>query len=273
VLYQGDHWTASQRALDAANEAGFAAELWVISAGYGLYPVNAAVTSYEATFSPGHPESVAPRGADGPHRDEYLQAWWAAVATLVRVPEAPARTFADLARADPTTRFLIIAGEHYLDAIAADLRAAQSLVANREQIAVVSAGASRRATDTLNGSVLPVDARFEHEVEGARTGLNARVAEWLLKGVADPRRFGAPQLRAKLEARLAELPPAKKYERKQLDDLEVQRWILKHRDKCVPCSATGMLRMLRKSGRACEQGRFKGLFHNVMRNSTGGSRG
>jgi hypothetical protein len=273
VLYQGDHWSASERALDAAKEAGFAAEFWVISAGYGLYPVEAAVTSYEATFSPGHKESVSPPGLTGKARDDYLRDWWTEVAKVVRVPEARARTFRGLAKADPNARFLVIAGQHYLDAIAADVHDAQQLLKDPDQLAVVSGGASSRTTTLLGNSVLPVDARLEHLVAGTRNGLNARVAAWLLSQIADPTRFSAGALRSKLEAQLAVLPDVFTPNRETLTDEQVKAWIHKNRNAQPSPSATGMLRALRESGKACEQSRFKRLFQEAMEQGRGAGRG
>ena len=148
-LYLGPHWSASKRALDAACEAGLAAKMYVVSAGYGLYPVDALVTSYAATFSPGHRDTVPPGNLDAEDRRNYLAAWWKSVAKHVRLPGVKIRTFAQMAAADPDQRILVVAGGHYLDAISQDLAESRPLLHDPDFLAVISAGASESAARTL----------------------------------------------------------------------------------------------------------------------------
>lgn len=268
-LYLGPHWSASKRALDAACEAGFAATMYVVSAGYGLYPVDSLVTSYAATFAPGHRDTVPPAHLNAEDRRNYLAAWWKSVATHVRLPHVKIRTFTQMAAADPDRRIIVVAGGHYLDAISQDLLEARPILRNPDFLAVISAGASERAAHSLGESLLPVDARFEHVVSGARTALNARVAHWLLGEVVNPSIVGASYFRRKLESKSLELPPVRKFNRTPLSDEQVAQWILRHADREEASSATSMLRLLRTSELACEQKRFGKLFSKMLGNHGG----
>lgn len=268
-LYLGPHWSASKRALDAACEAGLEARMYVVSAGYGLYPVDALVTSYAATFAPGHQDTVPPAGLEAEDRRNYLAAWWASVGKHVRLPGVKVRTFAQMATADPDQRILVVAGGHYLDAISQDLADARQRLRKTDFLSVVSAGASERAARVLGDSLLPVDARFEHIVSGARTALNARVAQWLLGEVINPEAVGASYFRLKLERKSLELPPTRKFNRMPMTNEEVYKWILSNADREEATSATSMLRFLRTSELACEQKRFGTLFNRALRGHGG----
>jgi hypothetical protein len=245
----------------------------VISAGYGLYPVEAMVTSYAATFVPGHADSVPPERVAARDRVEYLAGWWAAIAEQVEIDGVTSRSFLQLALEDPHRRVLVVAGGNYLDAITEDLLLAREHLSNSDHLAVVSAGASERALGILGENVLPVDARFENLVMGARTALNARVAHWLLSEVVDPSKVGAAYFRRKLELKASELPPARKFERETMSDKEIQLWIIQNLDRPEAASASSLLRYLRDNGMACEQKRFGVLYRSANHAGKDGMRG
>src|SRR4051794_32552373 len=57
-LYMGAHWTAACQAFRLAQRYSSRAELWVISAGYGLIALDTAIKPYGATFASGSTDSV-----------------------------------------------------------------------------------------------------------------------------------------------------------------------------------------------------------------------
>ena len=65
-LYQGRYWSRVRSVVQKAANSGFAVELWICSAGYGLIPGHAAVKPYSATFSSGKLDSIGPGAAQ----------WW-----------------------------------------------------------------------------------------------------------------------------------------------------------------------------------------------------
>src|SRR4051812_36774954 len=77
-LYVGEHWRLVCAAYESALKFSTRAELWVISAGYGLIASANPVKSYGATFSTGSPDSVWRGPRDG-HRRAGIQEWWSAL--------------------------------------------------------------------------------------------------------------------------------------------------------------------------------------------------
>src|SRR5262249_11368130 len=74
-LYMGDHWSAACKAYMLAKRYSSRAELWVISAGYGLIASSKTIKPYSATFANGSDDSVW-RGTQDGDRQERLKAWW-----------------------------------------------------------------------------------------------------------------------------------------------------------------------------------------------------
>jgi hypothetical protein len=270
-LYLGPHWSASKGAFDAALEAGIDAQMYVVSAGYGLYPVDALVTSYAATFVPGHADSVSPPDLDRADRTAYLSSWWTSLGEHLPLPNVKVRTFAQLAKTRPQSRILVVAGGHYLDAIFEDLLEARGRLASPDYLAVISAGASPATRKRLGSSLLPVDARFENLLNGARTALNARVAQWLLHGVVNPSAIGADYFRRKLEEKAKALPPIRTFDRKPQEEWQVTQWIHNNLSRPEGASASAMLRYLRESGLACEQKRFGRIYNKAVRSKPRGT--
>ena len=64
-LYVGDHWRAACEAYRLAQQYSSRAELWVVSAGYGLIPSSKTIKPYSATFATGSADSVWRGPADG----------------------------------------------------------------------------------------------------------------------------------------------------------------------------------------------------------------
>src|SRR5437868_1959469 len=57
-LYAGDHWSVVRALPELAQRNSLKANLWVISAGYGLVPATACLLPYSATFAGNHPDTV-----------------------------------------------------------------------------------------------------------------------------------------------------------------------------------------------------------------------
>ncbi|MBK9755665.1 MAG: hypothetical protein IPO88_19555 [Nannocystis sp.] len=107
-LYGGEHWTHARRSLATLTERGYAAELWVASAGYGLVPASAWLLPYSATFASGSPDSVAPDTRSGVSRVEQMQRWWAVLAGYPG-PELGAPRSLTLALRDSRAKLIVVA--------------------------------------------------------------------------------------------------------------------------------------------------------------------
>jgi hypothetical protein len=245
-LYAGEHWRLARQLPDVAAPR-LDVTLWVCSAGYGLISAATAVKPYSATFAAGHLDSV-PGG-----RDEAAD-WWAAL-TAWSAPGAGApRSIAALAAADPTSAVLLVLSSAYFAACRADILAATEVLDDADRLGIVSGG-TRTDTD-LAEWLLPVDARLQHALGGARQSLNVRVAAALLGGG----RCGAAAGRAWLSKLLAEQPPLPTFAREPMTDTQVRAWIRAELRSDGDATHTRLLRELRDGGKACEQRRFADLF-------------
>lgn len=244
-LYAGEHWDVARSLPSIATEFS-RSMLWVVSAGWGLIPVDAPIRAYSATFSPGHLDSVA-TDANG------TRIWWGTLAAWQGPTPGRARSLAALVAEHPRDRVLVSLSEAYLTACEADLRAALSL-ARPGQVSIISAGLGQRAD--LASWRLPADARLQHVLGGTRAALNARI-------VADLLRAGANDHQAmhdRLCNHLARAPELVAYRRRRLTDADVIDFIRARHARYPQASRSGLLRELRDAGMACEQTRFRGLF-------------
>ena len=252
-LYAGDHWSAAARLPEVGARQGYATELWVLSAGYGLIPGHQRIASYAATFSSSSPDSVGSRG-------ETLT-WWNIVSAESSLAPGQPRSLTALATANPSARIMIVAAPSYLQPIGVDVIEAARHLNSDEQLMVVSAGA-RSSTSALTAFLVPVDSRLSQVVGGSRISLNARTAALVLKsaGQSDFTRSAASEF---LSSRLAPLSPAVVHNRTAMTDDEVMAYVQDRLTVDPSLSATRLLREFRNGGRACEQHRFHDLVRAV----------
>lgn len=257
-LYAGDHWSVVKSLPLLANEFGFRSKLWIISAGYGLIPSETLLHPYSATFTSGHPDSVARSSREV--AGNAVSLWWE---TLSKVPGPDPEQPHSLKHLFSTTRnarFLIVASPPYLRAIEKDLLSAFETISKPDRILVITSRDGIRTS--LNGNIIRSDARLQASLGGARVSLNARVAAMIIMNSGN---WGldAETLAKKLNRLVANSPTLPNYDRHPMDDEEVKRFIWKSLKEDSTFSCTSLLRTLRNSQRACEQKRFKGLYWSV----------
>lgn len=260
-LYAGDHWRIVLELPALADRAHLRPHLWVASAGYGLIPADAAIRPYSATFSRGHADSVVlgstDQGAAAAHRQ-----WWQALSEEVEPASSRPRSISRLAKKNPHARFLVVASPAYVAALEDDLRQAADVLRHPEQLIIVSTP-SPLATGALAPHWVPSSAHLQEQMGGARLSLHARVARDILQRVQTEAGFlDAPRVQEHYARLIQRSAPPKRYERTPMTDDEVRQFIERAlHAEALSCSAT--LRRLRDSGRACEQQRFKRLFHQL----------
>ncbi len=266
-LYAGDHWRVSLELADIAAARGFRPTLWVISAGYGLIESAARVHPYSAAFSPGHPDSVLHRDYPGSVAEGFAR-WWVGMANWVGPGDGRApRTIADLTRRHPRATFVVIASELYLNAVRADLIRAAEMMGSRATDAMVIVSAGTKEFGPLADNAVPLDARMQAVLGGARRSLNVRMARSLLSRMRPG--VGWSAIRAQCARELEKTEPCTCAPgRPKCSDEDVMQFIRRAlRDRAGfsgQPSATAMLRQFREDeGRACEQKRFSRLFHQV----------
>ncbi|KUO22104.1 hypothetical protein AQJ91_05845 [Streptomyces dysideae] len=239
-LYCGDHWTQSRRLEAAASKAGFDARLWVASAGLGLQPVSESAPAYAATFSTRHADSVA-TSTDGSAK------WWG------HLQDGTGRaTLQELGNSGPV---LLVLSEVYARAMTAELHAL-----------------GETASETLlfgGGEEIPgihrvaADAGLRRALGGTLTSLNVRMAASWLQHCEDDRLTSKTTSDSWHEWAASASKP-EQHNRKPMTDDEVISFIRQQTADQPGISRTRLLRLLRDSGRACEQGRFANLYIRIM---------
>lgn len=247
--YAGDAWTQVVAAEKASRGVS---QLWVVSAGLGLISSDLSIPNYSATFITNNPDSV---GSSNQARSE----WWELVCDWRRKISGVG-SITDLARANPYSIFLIALSSSYLDVIKDDLLSARLVLECPDNLIIISAGT--RAMPEMGSSLLPIDARFENLVGGARATLNARMLRYLVENF-DVRKCNARKITKSLNITANDLAKPKLFDRARLDDFEIAAFIRKQSKAIKKVSASNLLRILRDGGAACEQKRFHRIYKNI----------
>jgi hypothetical protein len=263
-LYAGDHWQIAAGLPAAAASCGVKAQLWVLSAGYGLIAGSARVAPYSATFSVGHPDEVLNRFSD--RNASTVRDWWASLSQWPGPQANAPRTITDLVVRNPRTPIVVVASPKYLAAIQDDLLAARSVLADPATLIVVSAGA--RGRGPLAESMIDCSARLQAALGGSLMSLNARVARSIIeRGPTYPWTVG------RFQRLLEELPmdesAGRASARKAVTDEDVRLFVRKALRANPRARHTMLLREYREAGYACEQKRFGRLFKEVEQSHAG----
>jgi hypothetical protein len=264
-LYAGDHWQIAASLPAVAAGCGVKAQLWVLSAGYGLISSCAAISPYSATFSAGHPDEVLTRftGRDG---KEAVREWWAALSSCPGPETNAPRRITDLARQNPGVPILVVASPKYLAAAQDDLVEAATALADPAMLIVVSAGG--RGRGPLAANMLDCSARFQPALGGALMSLNARVARRVLE-----QHPPYPWTVSGFQELLERLPMAESKDpaplRRPVSDDEVRAYVRSSLRENPSARHTALLRLYREAGHACEQKRFGRLFKEVEQSHAG----
>ena len=249
-LYQGEHWSVVKRMADQASDFGCIAEVWIVSAGYGLVPISANLESYSATFSPGSDDSVAQRDS---------QAWWDFLASWRNLDLSGPRSLTELALQDTSAPMIVALSKTYLQAVLHDLTRAADAMGKKADLLLVSTGTP---SDSLEEVQLPCDARFLASLGGSRTSLNARVADRII-ATSDRHEFDLAKVRNLLQKDLDRSKDILRYDRRKQTDFEIRNWIRTRLN--IDCfSRSSLLREFRDAGFACEQRRFAELYEEAI---------
>ncbi|MCG8917394.1 hypothetical protein L6E12_16535 [Actinokineospora sp. PR83] len=226
--------------VDAAVRAGFTAELWVVSAGLGLQPATASFPAYAATFNTAHEDSVASTRVD-------RRLWWKGLQDRMG-----ASTLVELGSRGPV---LLVLSELYGSALTAELRE----LGNAGTDVLLVGGA-----EEISGVYrVPANGSLRKVLGGTLTGLNARMAVSWLAHCED----GVLTSPATTEswARWVERSAHREtYNRTSMTDAEIKKFIRVSVAEQHDISRTRLHRLLRDSGRACEQKRFANLYSETM---------
>jgi hypothetical protein len=239
-LYKGEHWSQTRDLMQVAVKAGFSPELWVASAGLGLQPVSKSFPPYAATFSAGHADSVAATGVDRRH-------WWNSLQGLMGTSSA-----ADLGA---RRSVLLVLSEVYGSVLQGELR---ELGQCNDDVVLVG------GADQIQGiHRVPANGALRRALGGTLTGLNVRMATSWLEHCTDgmltsDETIGSWSRWATASEHL------ERYNRQPMTDAQIKEFIRRSVAKQPDLSRTSLHRLLRESGKACEQKRFANLYVETM---------
>jgi hypothetical protein len=248
-LYQGEYWSVVRSLPETAALAGYKPRLWVVSAGAGLISADDCLPPYSATFAYGHADSVLPRRSGTGERE-----WWAGV-SQIKVNGNTVRTLERQLSAHPRAVFLIALSPEYLFAISDDL--IRGLRGTSPRTIIVTSPSGIRPE--LEPLCIPSVGRLRARMGGTLASLHARVAHRMIE--QNELELSPSDLKRKYARLAACTQPEPVRNAERLTDEEVKAFISEVRSQEPDVSATRCLRRLRDSGRACEQARFRDLFH------------
>jgi len=263
-LYCGNYWSVI-RGMVKNNTTFGHVRFWVVSAGFGLIPIDRPICSYAATFSSSQPDSVLP---EKPSRFSHEE-WWSGLGEWHKHQGDSITCIADLAKAYPSEPLIIALSPEYLTAVYRDLYTARELLHNPNHLVIISSGSGKKGP--LKNNFLPCDARMEHVVGVSRMALNGRIIQHVLTANSI-NEINAIDLERKYRTLLKDLPSANYPVREASTDEEVISFIRESLQNGLPASSGRLLRIYRDSGKACEQSRFRGLFLQTQESFIAGAK-
>ncbi|MCA9716176.1 MAG: hypothetical protein H6713_17525 [Myxococcales bacterium] len=201
---------------------------------------------------------MARKLAPGESRAVFGRSWWKTISDQELPTSAFPRSIANIVKAGNHTPVLVVASPDYILAMEDDLLAARDVMRSSEQLIVISNGPRLKSSRIIN-NVIPVDERARSCVSGSLQGLNARVAHKLVRGIkVGPICYS--KLRERYDVMMKDAKkPARTHGETMTDD-QVIEYIHAELEVDSNVKQTRLLQKLRKSGRSCEQKRFRGLF-------------
>jgi hypothetical protein len=242
TLYKGESWSRTVQLAQVAATMGYAADVFVASAGLGLRSIDSTAPAYAATFARGHLDSIASNSLDS--RD-----WWQQLNGLLG--QHFPRDYDE---------YLVVLSEAYLSAISPMIETA--VVDQLPSRVVVIGGSSE-----VDG-VVRVRARkdLRSALGGTATSLNQRMAaQWLR--LADGDSIAGESVQKDWDRWVQGSAQKESFARRQLTDEQVRSEIRNQIASIPKVSASRGLRDLRSRGFACEQSRYGRLFKEESTNA------
>ena len=236
--YIGESAGAAVAAADRAK-----ARHLICSAGYGLIDATTNIAGYSATFASPHADEVT----GTPQQASARRHWWQ---VLRRGVPIGAPTLSALGHEGP---IVVAASPVYLDAMHDELLAGLDSGA---KIIVVTSGTLRGPLEEVH---VPVKGRLRRTLGGSMMAINVRVAARIMEELSE-HRLSVENSRALVSDLTAAAPELEKFERRAMSDDEVIDFITGHLLEDRSISHSRLLRLLRDSGSACEQRRFRSLY-------------
>ena len=260
-LYCGAGWKHACRARSAVEKKLGTANLYILSAGFGLLRAKDLVPPYMATFSPDQ-NQVARQVEGSISVTEAHRKWWQSI-MAARKQELPSA----LAELHTYDYVVAAASADYLEAAQDDLYNL-ALIYGRKQLFIISIAASQRDIDpAIKSCLLPIDICIERMLPGPRFTVNERALVWILDRVIPKVSWNREAIDVEISKKLAPYQIAKatlpKRRLIKMSDTEIKMWIRLKFEQLPNTSKYSLLRDFRSSKGSCEQGRFSRLVDAV----------
>lgn len=262
-LYRGASWVVYRDVLKKLpNSQGY-----VVSAGFGLVSLTASrLPPYSATFASGEDciaDTVIAPGVQT--RSAKHRSWWNALT------QSQSSCCADLAGRYPQACFVVVGGNDYIEALQDDLGRLRKYCGS-ERLFIICAGYSSPPGSLLADCIIPATVKMESMLPGARSGLNARVLQWLVTQIVPRTGWNHSAIAYEIAQHhtCSAIRSKETVARIRLSDHEVCEKLLQNiisNDTDRPLSATQMLKYLRANGFACEEKRFRRIYQEKIAQS------
>lgn len=236
------------------------AELMIVSAGLGLVRQNDEIPGYSLTVSKGHCDSIEGRITD-PNFSPSL--WWNALGSNT----SAVTSLGDTLRDTSASLVLVSLSASYARMLSDELSGLEEGLLRR--LRLFGAGLVGSLPSQIAETIMPYDARLNGDdspVRGTMSDFGSRAirhyANCLQSALVDGSSIANDRLALLQIMNNWSIPKAPK--RAHLSDDQVVKFILKNWEASGGRSGF-TLRLLRDSGLACEQGRFKDLFYQARK--------
>jgi len=254
VIYSGRRFREAILAARAAHT-----DLRIISGGLGLIRADDQIPSYTLSLVPESSEYVGTRIV-GESFD--VARWWREIQ-----PSSEGAPLADLLRANPTSIAVIGISKTYLSLISEDLMSLGD--GDLDRLRLVGMGIESACPPRLQHCLLPYDKRLDgpdSPIRGTRIDFSSRAMRHFIETIL-PAHQGASIERHKhaVDRTLCDWRRPRSISRTSKTDDEIVGLIKKNWKKIEGKSSLGLRYLRDVKNIACEQGRFRDLFHRAAR--------
>ena len=247
-MYQGEYWSVVRSLGEISN-----LRIFVFSAGLGIFDIKTEIPSYAATFTKGNPDSVSEIDSSISAFDANYK--WFIMNSKEYRDNNGHLNYTKIFGNAPT---IFCLSSSYLQVLSNDLGRFDE--STRKRIMIV--GSKFKGMEGYEYIDTPGKLRLT--LGGTLSTVSVRTLSYMLSLVdtdSEPDSLfkSLNDLASAIKSKSEELP---KFNRITMQDSEVLNFISTELSIDSTCSASTLLRKLRDSGFACEQSRFKKLFHD-----------
>jgi len=256
-LYAGDHWTIAKQIRTEFDTS--CVRIWIMSPGYGLVEAEEPIKPYTATFSPDHEESVA-RG--GSLALSNLN-WWDMLTQWQPFQEKKPRSIFQLITQFSNHRFILLGSSRYMNLLKNEFKNIElHMPANLENLYIISPR-TKNIGPLLTNNLMPSYRSLRPLLGGGDASLNIRTGRYLLNLIMT-QTLSVTEVKANMHQLITELPPLKIRSRTLISNEELSDHIRALLTENPILSMSSGIKMLRESGLACSQKRFRNAYQSTI---------